>query len=158
MKKYQGTYIGYVSSPRKEMSDDHWGKVISKMVLSSNLPEESLKGLEAFSHLEIIFHMDQVKPEKIVTGVRHPRGNEEWPAVGVFAQRAKARPNGLGVSRCRLLDIKGRELTVQALDAIDGTPVLDIKPYMNEFAPIGEVKQPAWSSELMRDYYNDVEE
>ncbi|WP_078579272.1 SAM-dependent methyltransferase [Salipaludibacillus agaradhaerens] len=158
MNKYQGTYIGYVSSSRKEMSDDHWGKVISKIVLNSNLPEESLKGLEAFSHLEIIFHMDQVEPEKIVTGARHPRGNEEWPAVGVFAQRAKARPNALGVSRCRLLDIKGRELTVQALDAIDGTPVLDIKPYMNEFAPIGEVKQPAWSSELMRDYYNDVEE
>ncbi|WP_100374790.1 SAM-dependent methyltransferase [Bacillus sp. FJAT-45037] len=157
METYQGSYLGFVSSPRKEVVDDNWGGVVSKIELNADLPEDSLKGLESFSHLEIIFHMNQVKPEKVVLGARHPRNNKEWPLVGIFGQRAKARPNALGVSRCKLLEINGRELTVQALDAIDGTPVLDIKPYMSEFAPIGEVRQPEWSGELMKDYYKDLE-
>ncbi len=67
--------------------------------------------------------------------------------------RAKARPNRIGVSRCRLLGVDGLSLRVEGLDAIDGTPVLDVKPWVAEFGPRGEVRQPAWSSELMRDYY-----
>jgi tRNA (Thr-GGU) A37 N-methylase len=90
---------------------------------------------------------------RIETGARHPRNREDWPLVGIFAQRGRTRPNRLGLSRCNLLKIEGLQLTVQRLDAIDGSPVLDIKPYMAEFAPIGEVLQPAWSSELMTRYY-----
>lgn len=82
-----------------------------------------------------------------------PRGNPDWPQVGIFAQRAKGRPNRLGVSVCRLLAVQGLTVTVQALDAIDGTPVLNIKPYMAEFAPRGQVHQPAWSRELMAAYW-----
>ena len=71
----------------------------------------------------------------------------------MFAQRNKRRPNRIGVCVARLLAIEGGELTVQGLDAIDGTPVLDIKPYMVEFAPRETVRQPEWSRELMRDYW-----
>ena len=84
---------------------------------------------------------------------RHPRGNLAWPQVGVFAQRAKGRPNRIGVSVCELLAVHHITLFVRALDAIDGTPVLDIKPYMAQFAPRGPVRQPAWSHELMAGYW-----
>jgi tRNA (Thr-GGU) A37 N-methylase len=77
----------------------------------------------------------------------------DWPEVGIYAHRAKRRPNRLGVSVCELLGIEGTTLNVRGLDAIDGTPVLDLKPYMVEFAPGTEVRQPAWSHELMRGYW-----
>ena len=103
--------------------------------------------------MEVVFVFDRVDPDAINVGARHPRGNTDWPAVGILAQRAKARPNRIGVSVCELLDVDGLRLRVRGLDAIDGSPVLDVKPYMPEFAPRGEVRQPSWSSELMRDYW-----
>lgn len=148
--------IGVVHSPRKEMKDDFWGSVISEIVLDdSQFTEEALYGLQDFSHIEVIFYMNQVNPEKIKLGARHPRNRSDWPKVGIFSQRAKARPNQLGVSRCRLLKVEGLKLTVQALDAIDQTPVLDIKPYMEEFGARGVVHQPEWSKEVMKQYYAD---
>jgi tRNA (Thr-GGU) A37 N-methylase len=72
----------------------------------------------------------------------------------VFAQRGKNRPNRIGVSRCRVLGVSGLDVEVEGLDAIDGTPVLDVKPWMDEFAPIGQVRQPQWSTELMAHYYD----
>ena len=68
-------------------------------------------------------------------------GSPHWPSVGVFAQRNKRRPNRIGVCTCELLEVNGLELTVRGLDAIDGSPVLGLKPYMTEFAP--RVRQPA---------------
>jgi tRNA (Thr-GGU) A37 N-methylase len=86
-------------------------------------------------------------------GTRHPRGNPDWPRVGIFAQRGKDRPNRLGVSRCELLRVDRSAVRVRGLDAVDGTPVLDLKPWMAEFGPRGDVRQPAWASELMRGYW-----
>jgi tRNA (Thr-GGU) A37 N-methylase len=86
-------------------------------------------------------------------GARHPRNNQQWPAVGIFAQRGKNRPNRLGTTICTLVRVEGRALVVQELDAIDGTPILDIKPVMAEFLPRSAVRQPAWSHELMREYW-----
>jgi tRNA (Thr-GGU) A37 N-methylase len=114
---------------------------------------EALYGLDGFSHIEVVFHFDRVPAEKIETGARHPRGNTDWLLVGIFGQRGKNRPNLLGVSRCRLLKVDGLDIHVSGLDAVDGTPVLDIKPWMAEFGPLDEVTQPAWATELMRDYY-----
>jgi tRNA (Thr-GGU) A37 N-methylase len=73
--------------------------------------------------------------------------------VGIFAQRGKNRPNRIGVTVCRIVSVSGRRIEVEGLDAIDGTPVLDIKPVMAEFLPRGEIRQPDWSSELMKDYW-----
>jgi tRNA (Thr-GGU) A37 N-methylase len=110
-------------------------------------------GLEDFSHLEVVFVFHLVTPDDVVTGARHPRGRTDWPAVGILAQRAKGRPNRIGVSRCELLGIEGLTLAVRGLDAVDGTPVLDVKPYMVEFGPRGPVHQPTWAGELMRAYW-----
>lgn len=146
--------IGYVHSSRIAPRDDYWGNVISEIRLDPNqFDETALYGLVDFSHLEVIFYMNQVKPSSIQNGARHPRDRKDWPKVGIFAQRAKGRPNQIGVSRCQILKVEGLTVTVQALDAIDQTPVLDLKPYVQEFFPRGEVKQPAWITELMKNYY-----
>jgi tRNA-Thr(GGU) m(6)t(6)A37 methyltransferase TsaA len=145
--------IGTVSSPRTEPLDDDWDGVTSTITLDDRFGPEALAGLGEFSHVEVVFVFDRVPPEKIQTASRHPRGNPDWPRVGIFAQRGSGRPNRIGVTVCRLLAVDGRTVTVQALDAIDGTPVLDLKPYLAEFAPRGEVRQPAWSHELMASYW-----
>jgi tRNA-Thr(GGU) m(6)t(6)A37 methyltransferase TsaA len=146
--------IGVVQSPRTEAIDDNWGEVVSEIVIDpGQFDEQVLYGLSDFSHCEIVFLMHQVSLERIETTARFPRNNTSYPKVGIFAQRAKSRPNRIGVSRCKILDVKGLTITVQALDAIDGTPVLDIKPYMEEFAPIGTVHQPGWARDIMSKYY-----
>lgn len=114
---------------------------------------EALAGLSDFSHIEVIFHFDRVAQSQIVPAARHPRGRGDWPKVGIFAQRGKARPNRLGVSICRLLSVDGLNLTARGLDAISGTPVLDIKPVMQGFLPRGEIRQPAWATQIMQDYW-----
>ena len=86
-------------------------------------------------------------------GARHPRGNTDWPKIGIFAQRGKNRPNRLGLTICRVVGVDGAALIVEGLDAVDGTPVVDIKPVMAEFAPRGAVRQPGWVAELMSDYW-----
>lgn len=146
--------VGRVIGGRGEVFDDEWGEVAAIIRLDgARFGPEALAGLDAFSHLEIVYHFDRVPPEKIETGARHPRGNKDWPLAGIFAQRGKNRPNRLGVSRCRLLKTEGLDIHVTGLDAVDGTPVLDIKPYMTEFGPAGEVTQPEWATEIMRNYY-----
>ncbi|MGW5780526.1 SAM-dependent methyltransferase [Streptomyces sp. NPDC003863] len=146
--------VGRVVGGRGEVRDDEWGDVESVVRLDAEaFGPEALAGLDAFSHLEVVYHFDRVSPDAVETGARHPRGNEEWPQVGIFAQRGKNRPNRLGVSRCRLVRTDGLDLHVRGLDAVDGTPVLDIKPYMTEFGPQGPTTQPAWADEIMRHYY-----
>jgi tRNA-Thr(GGU) m(6)t(6)A37 methyltransferase TsaA len=145
--------IGYVHARRQQAEDDFWGDSQSRIELVESLPAEALDGIEQFSHAEILYHFDRVALEKIVLGARHPRNNTDWPAVGIFAQRGKNRPNRLGSSIVRILRREGRALYVSELDAIDGTPVIDIKPVMQEFLPRESVRQPEWSKELMRDYW-----
>ena len=98
-------------------------------------------------------NFDRVAESSIERGARHPRGNSRWPRVGIFAQRAKDRPNRLGSTVVEIVKRDDRVLTVAGLDAVDGTPVLDIKPVMMEFLPRTTVRQPAWSHELMRQYW-----
>ncbi|MGW7427326.1 SAM-dependent methyltransferase [Streptomyces sp. NPDC054813] len=147
--------VGRVVGGREEVKDDDWGTVEAVIRLDAEqFGADALAGLDAFSHLEIVYHFDRVPVTKIETGARHPRGNTDWPLIGIFAQRGKNRPNRIGVSRCRLLRTDGLDLYVQGLDAVDGTPVLDIKPYMSEFGPQGgTTTQPGWATEIMRHYY-----
>jgi len=145
--------IGYVRSARRDLLDDDWDAVPATIELSPDFEPAALDGLETFSHAEIVYHFDRVEPAAIERGARHPRSNPRWPRVGIFAQRAKDRPNRLGVTVVAISGRDGRVLHVRGLDAVDGTPVLDIKPVMAEFLPRGEVRQPAWSRELMRAYW-----
>jgi tRNA-Thr(GGU) m(6)t(6)A37 methyltransferase TsaA len=147
--------IGWVASSRSEAIDDDWESVISTITLDPDrFTPDSVAGLDEFSHVEVVFVFDQVAEDEVQAGARHPRGNADWPSVGIFAQRAKMRPNRLGVTTCRLLGVDDITLRVEALDAIDGTPVLDVKPVMAEFLPRGEVRQPDWSHELMATYWS----
>jgi tRNA-Thr(GGU) m(6)t(6)A37 methyltransferase TsaA len=145
--------IGHVAAVRTELEDDWWGGSEARIVLADGYAAEALQGIEEFSHAEVLFCFDQVAPESVVRGARHPRGNSAWPKVGIFAQRGKNRPNRIGSTMVRVLRRDGRTLHVTELDAIDGTPVLDIKPVMREFLPREPVTQPAWSEELMRDHW-----
>lgn len=145
--------IGFVESSRTTVSDDDWGGAESSIVLAEAFGPEALDGLEEYSHAEIVFVLDRIDPAGVVRGARHPRDNQDWPAVGIFAQRAKRRPNRIGCTICRILRREGRRLYVAELDAIDGTPVLDIKPLLAEFLPREPVRQPPWSRELMRRYW-----
>jgi len=146
--------IGWARTDRNEIRFDDWGGVLSEIHLdSAQFGPEALMGLETFSHLEVVFLFDRIPLEQIVSGSLHPRGRRDLPQVGIFATRQKERKNRLGVSRCRLIGVEGLILRVQDLDVLDGTPVLDVKPYVREFGPRGEVEQPAWMTELMASYY-----
>lgn len=146
--------IAVVSNSRKMIEDDNWGGVISSIELTTDIQESSLKGIDDFSHLEIIFYFDKVADEKIQYEARHPRNNTDYPEVGIFAQRGKNRPNKIGVTVVELLELKDRTLIVKGLDAINGTPIIDIKPVMKEFLPKGEIKQPIWATDLMKNYWD----
>jgi len=145
--------VGYVRAARSTPVDDFWGGTTAMIELADGFEEDSLAGLESFSHAEILYVFHQVRLEKIVTGARYPRNNTAWPKVGIFAQRGKNRPNRIGTTLVPVLRREGRRLYVADLDAIDGTPVLDIKPVLREFLPRSEVRQPDWATELMRDYW-----
>src|SRR6185295_11665067 len=132
-QSFQVTPIGYVRGSRTEIRDDFWGGSEVTIELTSDVPVESLIGIEEFSHLEILFLFDRDPSDTPIEWARHPRGNPAWPRVGVFAQRARKRPNRLGATIVRLVGCRGRNLTVVGLDAIDGTPELDIKPVFREF-------------------------
>jgi tRNA-Thr(GGU) m(6)t(6)A37 methyltransferase TsaA len=146
--------IAYVRGGRSDVRDDFWGGQATIVELRPDVPAESLDGIEEFSHAEILFFFDRLPAESARFGARHPRGNASWPTVGIFAQRAKARPNRLGATIVRIAGRRGRALHVEGLDALDGTPVVDIKPVFAEFLPRGPIRQPAWSHELMRDYWS----
>lgn len=145
--------IGTVKNSRRVIEDDHWGGIVSIIELDSLFTEDALLQIDEFSHAEIIYYFHLVQEAKIETGARHPRNNTDLPKVGIFAQRGKNRPNRLGASIVKIIKREGTQLFVQGLDAIDETPVLDIKPVMKEFLPREEVRQPEWATELMKNYW-----
>lgn len=148
------TPIGHVRGGRADAIDDDWGASRATIALDPDqFTPDALAGLAGFSHAEVIFLFDKVPDDKIETGARHPRGRADWPPVGIFAQRGKNRPNRIGLTTCRIVAVDGLSVEVEGLDAIDGTPVLDIKPVMVEFLPRGDVRQPGWSHELMQGYW-----
>ncbi len=144
--------IATVSNHRDELHDDDWGDVVSEITLNENLSPELLKGLSTFSHAEIIFYFDRMIADQELPPTRHPRNNQQWPRVGRLAQRSVHHPNPIGLTVVQILKVDGRILKVQGLDAVNGSPVLDIKPVFQEFLPV-DVKQPPWVSELMKDYW-----
>lgn len=148
------TPVGVVIGARTEATDDDWGKDESEIRLDeSRFTSDALAGLADFSHIDVVFVFDRVNESDVNLTARRPRGRSDWPLVGIFAQRAKARPNRIGVTTCELIAVEGTVLKVRGLDAIEGTPVLDIKPYMRGFAPRTPTREPAWATELMADYW-----
>ncbi|MBI3193733.1 MAG: tRNA (N6-threonylcarbamoyladenosine(37)-N6)-methyltransferase TrmO [Ignavibacteriae bacterium] len=146
------TSLATVKNSRTTPTDDFWEEVVSEIELADHVPTEAFDNISEFSHLEIIYFFDKVDSNNIVFSGR-PRGIPQYPLVGIFAQRKKDRPNCLGLCTVELLEHNGRSIKVKYLDAINGTPVLDIKPVFKEFQPKGEIKQPDWVADLMKNYW-----
>ena len=154
MSSFELRPIGWVRGGRNAVEDDEWGSVSCRIELDAEqFGVDAIAGLDAFSHVEVIFVFDRVDAETVCRGARHPRGRQDWPLVGIFAQRAKDRPNRIGTTICNLVRTDGTGIEVQGLDAVDGTPVLDVKPYLPDFGPRGDVRQPQWCEELMQGYW-----
>lgn len=144
--------VATVKNSRVTPIDDNWEEIIAVIELAEHIPTEAFASISDFSHLEIIYFFDKVNPEDTVFSGR-PRGNPDYPVVGIFGQRKKDRPNSIGLCTVELLEHNGRTLKVKYLDAIDGTPVLDIKPVFREFQPKTAIQQPAWVEDLMKNYW-----
>jgi tRNA-Thr(GGU) m(6)t(6)A37 methyltransferase TsaA len=138
------TPIGYVRSRVKETMPDGWDAVESQIVLRPEL-EPMLLNLGDYSHIIVVFW-----PHQVPDGVRgskpqlYPRDDTQNPLMGVLATRSQIRPNPVLTSPVRLLGVKGAVLRVRGLDAIDGTPVLDIKPYLPHYDSVPDAKVPEW--------------
>jgi tRNA (adenine37-N6)-methyltransferase len=147
--------IGVVRSARTGADDDGWDAIETSIELDpASVEPSAVAGLDTFSHIEVVYLFHLVDPDAVCRGARHPRGRADWPLTGILAQRAKDRPNRLGVTICRLDGVDGGRLRVTGLDAIDGTPVLDVKPYMDEFGARGAVVEPDWARQLMAGYWD----
>ncbi len=146
------TPIGFVKSPVREAVDKDWGDVVSELWFEPELAG-GLLGLEEFSHIQVVFFMHQATWDPSMDLVRRPRGRSDMPLVGIFAQRASHRPNPIGITTVPVIGISGNVIKVRGLDAIDGTPVLDIKPYNPGFDKQEDVKVPEWVSKLMKGYF-----
>ncbi|MBD3173498.1 tRNA (N6-threonylcarbamoyladenosine(37)-N6)-methyltransferase TrmO [Candidatus Bathyarchaeota archaeon] len=145
------TLIGHVKSEVTEPVDMNWGQVESEIILE---PEYApgLLGLEGFSHLLVLtfLHEAEYNPEKHLR--RRPQEREDMPILGIFAQRARHRPNRIGVTAVEVLEVGETRVKVRALDAIDGTPVIDIKPYVPVYDS-RNAKTPEWMNKMMHDYF-----
>lgn len=152
--------IGKVTKGRKEPTDDYWGDSAAVIELDrAQFDETAVLGLDTFSHIEVIFQFHLAKESEVTTGASHPRGNPKWPLTGIFAQRKKDRPNHIGVSICELQKLEGLKLHVLGLDAIEGTPILDIKPVIKGFLPDKKsIREPKWAEELMCAYFKTKRE
>ncbi len=137
--------IGIVSNEIKQPVRHGWSQVISEIIIDSALTE-ALEGLEEFSHLIVLYWLHQL-PKKQLSLKVHPMGRPELPLVGRFATRSPSRPNPVGQATVRLLGRRGNILKVKGLDAIDGTPVIDIKPYLPGYDSASDAKAPPWTTE-----------
>ena len=135
--------IGIVENSLGRRHYDQWRETKSTIIISEEY-QDALYRLEEFSHIEVLFYLHEMD-QSFKTQI-HPTGNPEYPLVGAFATRTPNRPGKIGLTKCRLLNIEGNKVRVKGLDAFNGSPVLDIKPYTGK--PISDVKQPDWLKKL----------
>lgn len=142
--------IGHVANCIEEPTDSGWGVVESRIVLRENLAP-ALTGLADFSHIVVVFWMNRARPPDVL--LRRPQNRPDMPEMGLFAQRSKHRPNPIGVTVVSLITVGNGELLVRGLDAVNGTPVLDIKPHFPVYDSPSEVMVPEWVERLMTGYF-----
>jgi len=145
-KRKQITFrpIGIIRSALREPENRDWDDVVSEIRIDRKWAE-GLKGLEDFSHIIVLFYLSRSIGIRLQT---HPKGREDLPLVGMFATRSPHRPNPIALTICRLLKRKGTRLTVKGLDAIDGTPVIDIKPYIPDNDLVKRARVAKWIHRL----------
>lgn len=140
--------IGIVHNEVKDGSPhgpDLWRELVSEIVIDSSLTE-ALDGLEEYSHITVLWWMHQLAATAEFVTKRYPHNNQELPLVGVFAWRSPIRPNPIGKTTVRLLQRQGNILTVKGLDALDGSPVIDIKPYVPRWDSAPDARMPWWAT------------
>ena len=133
--------LGHVRTP---VADDDIARKRRELISDIEIhPEyaDGLTGLDAYSHIIVLFWMDRANPPQSL--LCHPRGDESLPRCGVFAARGRNHPNGIGLAVCELLKLRDSRLTVTRLDAFDGTPVLDLKPY-DDYDRVDAPRVPDW--------------
>jgi len=137
------TPIGFVKNNVTEPKRGDWEAVTSEIIINEDL-KQGLSRIDEFSHLIVIYWMHKLPPSQRSVIEVHPKGNQNLPLVGVFASRSPARPNPIGITTVKLLERRDNVLKVTGLDAIDQTPVLDIKPYIPDHDSASEIKTPDW--------------
>lgn len=147
------TPVGTVQSPVTDASTiQNWGKVTSEIHISNSLVD-GLQGIADWSHVIVIFLMHESNPDSEMPLVHRPRERDDMPEVGIFAQRSRNRPNRIGITAVRLIDVNENIIKVRGLDAINGTPVLDLKPYAPIYDGVSDPLVPAWFIRLMQGYF-----
>lgn len=152
MKEIIITPVGVVSNEVNDRMDENWSKIKSRIILR---PEfyGALEGLSDFSHVIILTYLHQANYEQEKHLQRRPRNLKEMPLIGIFSQRAKNRPNPIGITTVKILDVTKEYLEVSGLDAINKTPVIDIKPYYPQYDKQDDSKMPEWVDRLMKNYF-----
>lgn len=144
--------IAIVRNGRDSAEDRDWGALESAIEMNPGFAE-GLAGLADFSHVLVLFYMHRDPDGEAPALVRRPRGRADMPLAGVFAQRGRMRPNPVGITTCEIVRVEPGRLVVRGLDAIDGTPVLDVKPYVPAFDRPDSPRVPEWMTRLMRGYF-----
>ena len=145
-----------IATIKNDISKSHtnadWGKIVSEIHFDEALAP-GLQGLSDWSHVVVIFSLHESQFDVTHDLVQRPRGLDEMPEVGIFAQRTQQRPNTIGVSAVKIVSVEQNIVRVKGLDAINGTPVLDIKPYAPIYDTASEPLVPGWFIRLMQGYF-----
>jgi tRNA-Thr(GGU) m(6)t(6)A37 methyltransferase TsaA len=150
--KIEFTTIGAVNNTIRNKKDTNWGNDESQIIIDEEY-EDGLNGLSEFSHIIVVYFLDKAKFNREQHLVRRPQNREDMPMVGILSQRAKDRPNPIGITSCELITVNKNIISVKGLDAIDGTPILDIKPYYPMYDCKNNAVVPEWVKRLMEHYF-----
>jgi tRNA-Thr(GGU) m(6)t(6)A37 methyltransferase TsaA len=140
--------VAFVNSDIKDKQPPgfNWEKVVSRIEVKVSY-NQALEGLEEYSHIVVIYWLNRTDATRMALKV-HPRGDKKLPLVGVFASRSPYRPNPVGQKVVRLLRRQNNTLWVEGLDAIDATPVIDIKPYIPDYDSVVDTRVPEWNHKV----------
>lgn len=150
--KIEVNSIGYVSNSIENQKDTSWGNDVSEIILDEQYGT-GLLGLSEFSHLIIVYYLNKASFNMEKQLVRRPQNREDMPMVGIFSQRAKDRPNAIGITSVEIVNVNKNVITVKGLDAIANTPILDIKPYYPMYDCKTNAVVPEWVMRLMEHYF-----
>jgi len=144
MKEINLKPIGVAKNSEKEPRFGSFSGVVSEIIVDEKFTD-ALNGIEDYSHVIIVYWMDKVKSYVIT---HRPQGNPDVPVVGIFACRCPPRPNPIAITTVKLVERKGNKIRVKGLDILDGTPIIDIKPYWPIYDNVEDGRIPDWVNEL----------
>ena len=144
MRKITIKPIGFVKNKIVKQRFGNFAKEVSEIILDKKFTK-ALDGIESYSHIIVVYWMDKIKDFMIK---HRPQGNLEAPIVGIFACRCSQRPNPVGISTVKLMGCKGNKIKVKGLDVLNGTPIIDIKPYWPQYDRVVKGKIPKWVNKL----------